>query len=161
MAKIAATLNKRSTIVSGNSKIGGGANSESKATAYVTGQPNGTADYERLKNKPSIEGVILDGDVSLLELGIDKNHKQIALISEVDMTSESKLGWIYLDTSDREHVTMRVGDGKAYIQDLPIMEIGIIDELKAALFEHLKKKDYHTKSYVDTEDPENLILTTL
>lgn len=148
--------------VSGNvgtrQSISGTVSAGTTVTASVgTGGYQPPGDYLKLKNKPTINGVPLTGNMSTDQLGFN----QIVLFSDIDPKETSKAGWIYMDTSDKEHITIRTGDGSAYIQDLPAIELGKINDVEELLREHIAQKAYHTKSYIDSKDPENLVLITL
>lgn len=60
-------------VIRGSMKVGG------------TGSSSGTSDYNKLKNKPSIEHVELIGDKSFAELGLENmdNMEILSIFNEV------------------------------------------------------------------------------
>lgn len=90
----------------------------------LTGAVGGTTDYERLKNKPSINGVTLSGALS---------SQSLYIVSE-----NTELGWSKLPTyipkkGEIVYYTdipaIKVGDGNAYVVDLPFADRGVYDML--------------------------------
>lgn len=134
-------------------------------------------DYHQLINKPTINSVVIDGDIALQALGLraiyygtkEYWNTQLGLISE-----EGAL-YIYSDYQVIEdevgNVTnlagIKIGDGNAYLVDIPF----ITDAISSALFKHVNDSDVHTtlvekqfwnnkvSSYLDRSNLENLILS--
>lgn len=59
---------------------------------------------------------------------------RVKLMSEVNTAEQSAEGCIYIDASNVESPMFKIGDGKAYIVDLPVWDIGgittVLDTLK-------------------------------
>ena len=142
----------------------------------------GTTDYLDLINKPQIEGVILEGNKTLEELGIvvddtlssssthlvtnqavsqaiDSINSRMPLV-ENKTTREwnNQLGYvppkgtiiIYSDYSQEEKTidgvptvfdipNFKIGDGSAYVQDLPFIN----DDLRKDLDSHIRNANIH------------------
>lgn len=123
-------------------------------------------DYNLLRNKPSIEGMKLEGDTSLTDLGIpyvwsattDEWNEQSSLVSVKDAV------YIYTDyktVDDKLVPGFKIGDGLAFLIDLPFVD--------AEMQEHLTNDVIHITSEERTfwnnkvrcyMDGENLIFTT-
>ena len=76
----------------------GNGNLTFNATLVEGGVPAGTTDYEKLKNKPSINGVELNGNVTLEQLGLignglkyDKETNQLAVNMADDVEQDNTL----------------------------------------------------------------------
>lgn len=98
----------------------------------------GTRNYERLINKPQINGVELAGNVSSADLNIVSENT-------VDGWDEIKLYvpkageiCIFTDTG-----RMKVGDGLTPIVDLPYILEGDVTKVETALQEHVKNSNIH------------------
>lgn len=134
-------------------------------------------DYNKLLNLPSINSVLLQGNISLAKLGLRGIYYDTTAAWDMmpDMIGEEGYLYIYSDyqtiTDDVGNVKfipgIRIGDGKAYLKDLPF----ISDTVTAALYEHINNSEIHVtaaekefwnnkvSSYLDAKDNENLILS--
>ena len=89
-------------------------------------------DYNKLENKPSIEGIILEGDIRLPEIGV----RSIQYHTEAEWNAQSTLltteGAIYIYSDhtkiidpDTREVTVipaiKIGDGVSYLSQLPFL----------------------------------------
>lgn len=106
---------------------------------------SGSSNYEKLTNKPSINGVELFGDKTAAELGLayriryDTTEGWTNNISYVP--SEGEL-IIYTDYSVKDGVNIpaiKVGDGLAYAVDLPFVG----DDLRDIYLEHINNSIIH------------------
>lgn len=145
-------------------------------------------DYNQLINKPSIEGIILEGDITLPEIGV----RQIQYATEAEwnaqptlLTNEGAL-YIYSDHTkvidpETGEVTVipaiKIGDGASYLSQLPFIGGGASPEIEQEVREleqtvndhiidspiHVSDEDRSTwnskiRAKVDEENPENLVL---
>lgn len=103
-------------------------------------------DYNNLENKPSINGVTLVGNKTLEEIGGNIARVQRATTEEWGQRSgeisEENVLYVYTDFSTDENgnpqPSISIGDGKAYIGDLPK-----ISGVSQAVIEHLNNKIIH------------------
>lgn len=127
-------------------------------------------DYEKLINLPSINGITLIGDTPLTDFGMpifyfDTTENWATKGMEV---SEKNAVYVYTDrgkTKDgRDIAGIKIGDGLAYIVDLPFTD--------EAFIEHINDKTIHitqeerefwnnkNRAYVSPAQAETLVLTT-
>lgn len=87
------------------------------------------ADYNKLKNKPMIDGVIMEGDLSITDLNLRHIYCDTSAhwAERTDLVSEEGAIYIYSDYSIEETEegqiavpAIKIGDGLAYVVDLPI-----------------------------------------
>lgn len=146
----------------------------------------GTKNYEKLNNKPQINGVELIGNKTSEDLGIVSEAdlaeaiEQIGLImpkiyfdttegwnSQIGLESEKDAVYVYTDhqTIDGNNLAgIKVGDGSAYVVDLPF-----VDDL---YLRHINDADIHitneerafwnakVRAYYSLTDADTLVLTT-
>lgn len=141
-------------------------------------QPGSYKDYNNLINKPQINGVTLEGNLSLQALGIKNIYYDTVYNWNVqsDLIGEKGCLYIYSDFDTieedgqiKEIPGMKVGDGVTYLLDLPF----ISDKLTRLIMEHIGNTDIHitpkerefwnnkVTAYLDPEDSDNLILSKL
>lgn len=130
-------------------------------------------DYNNLRNKPSIAGVVLQGNLTWAQLGLDVDHA-------VKMYSNTTAGWnstptarsdrntIYVYTdhqiiNDTNIPGLKIGDGVVPIVDLPFID--------AKYMEHIQDTTIHitaaertawnnkVRCYMNDASSENLIFT--
>ena len=115
------TLPTASTSVLGGVKVDGTsitiANGIISATA--TGGESGTTDYTALANKPQINGVVLTGDKSLADLGIQPAGTYLTEIPAEYVTETELEGKGYLTSVPAEYVTETELNGKGYLTTIP------------------------------------------
>lgn len=134
-------------------------------------------DYRKLLNKPQINSVVLDENVSLESLGLRGIYYDTTAAWNMmpDMIAKEGYIYVYKDyqtiTDELGNVTyipgIRIGDGKAYLKDLPFLS----EAVATALHDHINDTTVHVTalekafwnnkvtSYIDPNDPEGLVLT--
>lgn len=140
------------------------------------GQPTGGYNYNNLRNKPSISGVILQGNLTLQDLNgapvyFDTTNNWNTYSG---LISEKNAVYVYTDykqVSIGNNVKLipgiKIGDGSAYLIDLPF----ITDSNTQTIANHIADTQIHTNSVekgywnnkvtcnIDQEDSENLIFS--
>lgn len=136
-----------------------------------------TTDYEKLKNKPSINSVELIGSLSLPDLGLRAIYYDTTAHwnQQPSLIAEEGTIYIYSDYTSYDdgagNVTplagIKIGDGNAYLIDMPF----VTDALTATVLNHISNHDVHitpqerlfwnnkVSSYLDQEDSETLVLS--
>ena len=135
-----------------------------------------SGNYEDLLNKPSINGVELDGDNTSEDLKIIYRGTTAYWNAQPSLISEAGALYIYTDyqTVDNGDGTytiypaIKVGDGTSYVTDMPFASSD--NPLVAA---HIEDSTIHVTAeekafwnakwagYIDGGSPENLIFTVL
>lgn len=134
-------------------------------------------DYNKLINRPKINGVDLIGNKTTQELGLGQVYydttyawnTQTYLIAEratIYVYSDYKV--IYDDVGNPTYVAgIKVGDGTSYLIDMPF----VTDEMTTALLRHIANNQVHLTDaerefwnnkiscFLDSENEENLILS--
>ena len=134
-------------------------------------------DYSALTNKPQINSVTLDGNLSAADLGLGCVHYdtsanwalQPALVakrSEIYIYSDYEV--IYDEVGNPTYIAgIKIGDGTSYLADMPF----ITDEMTAMLLQHIGNNAIHLTAaerefwnnkiscYLDNTDAEVLILS--
>lgn len=87
----------------------------------------GTDNYNDLKNKPSINNVVLVGNKTLQDLGISEILYNTTEYwnSQVGVQSKAGVLYVYSDYRQEDGVyipAVKIGDGNAYIIDLPFAD---------------------------------------
>lgn len=99
---------------------------------------SGTSNYERLRNKPSINGVILLGNKTSADLNIVSENTESGWN---DMTTYvPKQGEICLYTDTHR---IKIGDGSVCLVDLPYINSADIDTVMDALRRHIEDTSVH------------------
>ena len=136
-------------------------------------------DYNELINKPSINNVAIQQNVTLEQLGLKGIYYDTTAAWNMmpDMVGEE--GYIYV-YSDHERLEdelgnviyvpgIRIGDGMAYLKDLPFLSSGLAD----SLLKHINNTIVHITAqerafwnnkvscYIDGSDNENLVLSKI
>lgn len=92
----------------------------------------GTRNYELLTNRPRINGVELVGDLSHVDLGIvSENTTEGWALTPMYIPKKGELV-IYTDTEK-----IKVGDGQAYLVDLPFIGGDAIEKVEQELHDHM------------------------
>lgn len=134
-------------------------------------------DYHQLINKPTINSVVIDGDIALSVLGLRAIYYGTREYWDTQLSLIAQEGALYIYSDyqtivdDVGNVTnlagIKIGDGSAYLIDIPF----ITDAMSSALFEHISNTDVHTtlaekqfwnnkvSSYLDHSNTENLIFS--
>ena len=137
----------------------------------------GTNDYSTLKNKPQINSITLEGNLTAEQLGLGKIYydtkqgwdTQTYLIAEraaVYVYSDYEV--IYDDQMNPTFIAgLKIGDGTSYLIDLPF----VTDKMASILLNHIGDSSVHLTDaerefwnnkitcYFDGGDLENLILS--
>ena len=142
------------------------------------GPPSQGQDYNSLRNKPQINSVTLQNNISLSQLGLrsilygttESWNLQSTLIGEEGtIYVYSDYRTIIIDGVEKTIPGIKIGDGMAYLIDTPF----ITQVTQEALFQHISNSEMHTNlaeknfwsqkvtSFIDNQDPENLILSNL
>ena len=113
--------------------------------------PVGVGDYNRLTNKPSINGEVLRGDKPASAFGVPQIYygttaqwnAQVSLIAEdktIYIYTDYKV--IHTDGGDVNVPAIKIGDGSSYLIDMPFIN-GDNSSLEQALAEHTADSDIH------------------
>lgn len=136
-----------------------------------------STDYELLDNKPRINSVTLEGNLTGHDLGLGNLYydtkanwtAQTSLVSEyAAIYVYSDYATIYDDVGNPTYVAgVKIGDGTSYVVDLPF----ITDEMTSLLLQHIGNGAIHLTNaerefwnnkiscYLDLSNAENLILS--
>lgn len=106
-------------------------------------------DYEKLKNKPSINSVILTGALTARDLGLGNVYYDTtaAWDSQFMLVAERAAIYIYSDYQIYEDEAgnqipiagLKIGDGTSYLIDMPF----VTDNMSGALIKHLADHVVH------------------
>jgi len=136
------------------------------------------SNYELLTNKPSINSVVLEGNLTAEALGLGRVYYDTTenWDRQADLVSEKGAIYIYSDHTRLEDdlgnvvyvAGIRIGDGSAYLLDLPFVADGTASDI----FEHITNTTIHVTQEekdcwnskvsltLDEDDEENLIFST-
>ena len=111
-------------------------------------------DYNDLTNLPKINSVVVQGNKALTEYGLRPVYYDSKQNWDEKRSLISEEGAIYIYTEEGRDPRMKIGDGLAYLIDLPF----VVDE-------HFSKSDREfwdnkVSAYLDLGDPEQLIFST-
>ena len=134
-------------------------------------------DYDDIKNKPKINHVVIEGDVSLSDLGLRAVYYDTKANWNAHTSMISEAGAIYIysdyktvyDEVDNPSFIpgIKIGDGTSYLIDMPFVS----DAMTMELLRHMNNAEVHitqaertfwnnkVSSFLDAEDTENLILS--
>lgn len=84
-----------------------------------------TRNYEKLDNRPQINGVTLTGNQTAGDLLLVRRGTRQEWDDQRDYIPLAGQIIIYTDYPDIERPSMKVGDGKAYLIDLPFLSEGV------------------------------------
>lgn len=134
-------------------------------------------DYNELNNKPSINSVILEGNLTAHDLGLgviyydtkENWDSQVSIVSEraaVYIYSNYKI--IFDEVGNPIYIAgIKIGDGQTYLIDLPF----ITDDMTAMLLQHIGNEVVHLTAaerefwnnkiscYLALDDTENLVFS--
>ena len=93
----------------------------------LNGAVASTEDYNDLRNKPSINNVVLVGNKTLQDLGISEILYNTTEYwnSQIGVQSQAGVLYVYSDYREEDGVyipAVKIGDGNAYIIDLPFAD---------------------------------------
>lgn len=134
-------------------------------------------DYNSLENRPQINSVTLEGNLTAQDLGFTNvyydtkanwNAKPRIIAEKAAIYIYSDAGTIYDENDEPISVAgIKVGDGTSYLIDMPY----ITDEMAAMLLRHITNTEIHLTEeekefwnnkvtcFLDREDLENLIFS--
>lgn len=112
---------------------------------------SGTRDYNRLRNKPVINDVPLEGNISLSDLKIVSENTVEGWNNNNTYIPKSGELIIYTDYIVKEDESgkkikcpaIKIGDGEAYVADLPILAAGGIGDIEETLYNHINDSLVH------------------
>ena len=119
---------------------------------------SGTTNYNRLANRPQINGITLSGNQTVADLRIVSEDTTAGWNDKLDYVP--KRGEIVLYT-DRETITdeqgntimvpgIKIGDGNAYLVDLPFQD----EATRSKALEELKNHEANTSIHVTEDEKE-------
>ena len=119
----------------------------------------GTRDYNKLYNKPSINGVELVGDLSLSDIGVQNNilaedtkywnsHRSFIPECGQIIIYIDKGTIVNQDGTETMVPGIKVGDGMAYLIDLP----WVGEDTTAAIFESLEDHIRNTEIHITSNE---------
>lgn len=115
-------------------------------------------DYERLSNKPKINGVTLSGDMSLMDLRIVSENTTDGWNSNPQYLPKQGEICIYLDYATAQddmgniitYPGIKIGDGNSYLIDMPFVGA----ETRYILLERIREHELNTNIHVSPEEKE-------
>lgn len=128
--------------------------------------------YSSLIGKPSINGVVLIGNKTSSDLGIELPVHQNTTATwnaERDLIGQNNHIYVYTDyivRDEQNYPGIKIGDGATYLVDLPFVNAG-----NEEMWEHIHDTEVHitneerefwnnkVTSYLSSYNPEELILT--
>lgn len=105
----------------------------------------GTFNYNQLQNLPSINNVILSGNKTNTELNLSsiKYNTTAGWNSQPSLVSENNIIYVYTDYYDiedgKKSIGVKIGDGNAYLIDLPFVDSGIVEMVE----KHISDDEIH------------------
>ena len=144
----------------------------------ITGLQSATEnDYNKLRNKPTINSIVLEGALNARDLGLGSVYYDTTANWNMQSSLIAEEGTIYV-YSDYYHIDdgegnmvpvagIKIGDGNAYLIDMPF----VTDALTSSILTHVSNTQVHVtpqekafwnnkvSSFLDGEDAENLIIS--
>ena len=139
----------------------------------------GTYDYNRLTNRPSINSIVLEGNLSLSDLGLGAVYYDTTANWNLqrDLVAERSAIYIYSDHTyiDDGHgnqipiAGIKIGDGTSYLIDMPFAT----DSDSETLLRHISNHDIHitneeraswnnkVTAFMDSSNPDTLVLSKI
>lgn len=134
-------------------------------------------DYEKLKNRPSINSVLLEGALSAEDLGLGMLYYDTKENWDFRLETIAERGVVYV-YSDYDYIEdevgnkiavagIKIGDGTSYLIDMPF----VTDATTAAIISHVTNSSIHVtaaekefwnnkvSAFMDHGDAENLIIS--
>lgn len=158
--------------VSSHQSIGGKIKSISVVNANISPEvgSNINRDYNRLKNKPSIEGVELQGNKTLTDFGIPYIYYGTREYwdSQPSLISVNKAVYVYWDFDKDDEGNdvpgIKIGDGKGYLIDAPFTTDPYYNHIRDTLI-HVtpEEKEFwnnKVRCFIDPTDSEKVVFTT-
>ena len=138
---------------------------------------SGTTDYNKLKNKPSINSIVLEGALTAEDLGLGRVYYDTKENWDSDISRIAERGVVYIysnyqyiEDEDGNQIPVagiRIGDGSSYLIDMPFVS----DAATYLITAHIANTKVHVtpqerqfwnnkvSAYADHQDAENLILS--
>lgn len=104
--------------------------------------PVGTRDYEKLLNKPSINGTVLLGDQTSADLNIVSENTEDGWSKTPEYVPKKGEICFYTDT-----VRMKIGDGSVCLVDLPYVGSEDVGKIARALEDHINDTTVHVTAH--------------
>ena len=111
-------------------------------------QPGSYKDYNNLINKPQINGITLEGNITFEDLGLKEIYRDSTSNwnKQRDLIAEKACLYVYsdYDTIEVDGVTkeipgLKIGDGTTYLIDLPFVS----DKIEQVLLNHIDDNNIH------------------
>lgn len=118
---------------------------------FVLSDGSQTIDYNKLSGLPSINGVTIKGNLTAEDLSLSSSSINTSDGWNLKKTYVPKRGEIviYLDRSiidDIAYPGVKIGDGNAYVADLPFIGDDTMIALLSAIRDHVGNLDIHVTS---------------
>lgn len=107
---------------------------------------SGVKSYDQLTERPQINGVTLTGDKSLSELYIVTLDTTENWNADPEFVPKFGQVCVYVDYYGEDKPAIKIGDGNAYLIDLPIVGQQLSDELIQAINDHIANTTIHITS---------------
>lgn len=101
------------------------------------------SDYDRLTNKPQINEVELSGDMDNAGLRIVLSDTRSAWNDNVWFIPKAGQIVLYTDYYGTDKPAVKIGDGSAFLIDLPVVGEGLAEQVSAALGIHAADMNLH------------------
>ena len=125
-------------------------------------------DYNQLRNKPSVNGVVLQGDKTSADLGIVYSDTVEGWNAQSSLITVKDAIYIYTDyAQDGEGNNIpgiKIGDGMGYLIDAPFVDKVMQDHILNTIV-HITSAERQfwndkVRCYIDANDAENVVFTT-
>lgn len=101
----------------------------------------GTTNYEKLYNRPQINGIALSGDQTAVDLGLVSENTQAGWNGMPEYIPKAGEICLYTDTGKA-----KIGDGKVPIVDLPFLCTDDLNAVWGALNDHTQNTSLHVSA---------------
>lgn len=150
--------------------VSGKATTTSVINGELTYNSQATRDYNKLINKPSIEGVELVGDKLLPDFGIPYVYYGTTEYwdNQPSLLTVDKAIYIYTDyrqdDDGNDIAGFKIGDGKGYLIDAPFIDKLYEDHIRNMIIhvtqEDKNRWDEKIRVYINPDNNENMVFTT-
>lgn len=123
-----------------------------------SGGSGGTTNYRQLTNKPSINGVILNGNLLTEDLYIIESKTTAEWNETPQLISKKNTIYVYTDfdtTGGVNKPAIKVGDGLSYVNALPFLAGSSVSITPS----QVESWDNKVTAYIDETDNETLVLS--
>ncbi len=104
------------------------------------------SDYEHLSNKPQINEVELFGSMDNADLRIVLSNTREAWDEDVWFIPKAGQIVLYTDYYGTDKPAVKIGDGNAFLIDLPVAGEGLAERVSAALSGHAADMNLHVSN---------------